>query len=69
MNLSIEQKQTHGHGKETWGSQGEGGGSMMDCKFGISICELLHLGWLSTGILLYSTGNYIQSLVIEHDRR
>ena len=26
MNLSIEQKQTHRHREQTWGSQGEGGG-------------------------------------------
>ena len=29
--------------------------------------ELLHLEWISNEILLYSTGNYTQSLVIEHD--
>ena len=42
MNLSAEQKQTHGHGGQTCGCQGWGG-SGMDWKFGISGCKLLHL--------------------------
>ena len=32
-------------------------------------CKLLHLKWISNEVLLYSTGNYIQSLVVEHDGR
>ena len=27
----------------------------------------LHLEWMINGVLLYSTGNYIQSLLMEHD--
>ena len=69
MKFSTEKKQTHGHGKQTCGRQGGGGGSRMDWEFGVSGSELLHLGWISSEVLLYSTGNYIQSLVIEHDRR
>ena len=34
----------------------------MDREFGISSCQLLHLEWISTG-------NYIQSLGIDHDGR
>ena len=30
---------------------------------------LLHLEWISNEVLLYSTGNYDQSLGIEHDGR
>ena len=41
----------------------------MDGEFGVSRCKLLHLGQISHEGLLYSTGNYIQSLVIEHDGR
>ena len=36
---------------------------------GVSRCKLLHLEWISSEVLLYSTGNYIQSLWIEHDGR
>ena len=67
MNLSTEKKQIHRHGEQTCGCQGEGGGSGVDREFGVSRCKLLHLEWISNEILLYSTGNYIQSLVMEHD--
>ena len=28
-----------------------------------------HLKWIDNQVLLYSTGNYVQSLVMEHDER
>ena len=71
-NLSTEQKQPHRH-KQTYGCQGgggvEGGGSGMDREFGVSKCKLLHLERISNEVLLCSTGNYIQSLGIEHNER
>ena len=69
MNLSTEQKQTHGHGEQACGCQGVGGGSQMDWDFGISRCKLLHSEWVSNEVLLYNTGIYIQSLGIDHDGR
>ena len=47
----------------------EGEGRRRDWEFGVSRCKLLHLKWLSNEVLLYSTENSIQSLVIEHDKR
>ena len=41
----------------------------MDWKFGVRRCNLSHLEWMGNEVLLYSTGNYIRSLVMEHDRR
>ena len=41
----------------------------MDREFGGDRCKLLHLEWISNEVLLYSTGNYIHSLGIEHDGR
>ena len=38
----------------------------MDQEFGIGRCRLLHLEWVGDEVLLYSTGNYIQPLGIEH---
>ena len=38
----------------------------MDREFGVGGCKLLHLEWMGNEVLLYSTGNYIQSLGIEH---
>ena len=68
MNRSMEQKRTHRHGEEKrlvaakgWSRSG------MDCVFGVSRCKLLHFGWINNKVLLYSTGNYIQSLGIDHD--
>ena len=67
MNLSTEQKQTHRHGEQTCGCQRRGSG--MDGEFGISKCKLLHIEWISNEVLQCSTGNCIQSLVIERDGR
>ena len=39
----------------------------MDWEFGVNICKLLPLEWISNEILLYSTGNYVWSLMMEHD--
>ena len=41
----------------------------MDGEFGVSRCKLLYLKWISNGVLLYSTGNYVQYLGLEHDGR
>ena len=60
-NLSTKQKQTHRHTDRL--VVAEGGGSGMDGEFGVSRCKLLHLEWVSNEVLLYSTGNYMQSLV------
>ena len=39
----------------------------MDWEFGVNRCKLLPLEGISNEILLYSTGNYIYSLTMEHD--
>ena len=49
--------------------QGEGEESEVDGEFGVGICKLLHLEWISSGVLLYSTENYVQTLGLEHERR
>ena len=69
MTLSTKQKRTHRHREQTCGRQGGRGGSGMDWKFGVDRCLLLHLEWISNEVLLYDTGNYSQSLGIEHDGR
>ena len=68
MNLSMKQKQTHRHKEQTCGYQeGVGGGGRMDLEFGISRCKLLYIEWINNKVLLYSTGNYIQYPVINHN--
>ena len=65
MNTSTKQKHTHRHGEQICG--GQGGGSRMDWEFGVCRYKLLHLECISNEVLLYSTGNYIQSPGIDHD--
>ena len=36
-------------------------------RFGISRCKLVYIGWINNKVLLYSTGNYIQCPVINHN--
>ena len=40
----------------------------MDWEFGIRKCKLLYVGWINHKVLLYSTGNCIQYLVIIYNR-
>ena len=53
VNLSTEQKQTHGHREQTCVCQGGGGerGSGMDEESGVSRCKVLHLEWISNEAL------------------
>ena len=48
-------------------AKGEGGWGQMDWEFVISRCKLLYREWINNKALLYSTGNYIQYLVIHHN--
>ena len=45
------------------------GREWVDWELGVSRCQLLHLEWISKEVLLYITGNYIQSPGTEHDGR
>ena len=61
--LIYVQKQTHRHREQAYDCQGGG----MDWEFGVSRYKLLYIGWINNKILLYSTGNYIQYPVINHN--
>ena len=50
-------------------AKGEGGGNGMDWEFGVGRCKLFHFEWIKNEVLLYSTGNSIQSLGTDHDGR
>ena len=63
MNLSMKQKQSHRHRKQTCGCQGGG----MEWESGVSRCKLVYIEWMNNKFLLYSTGNYIQYPVINHN--
>lgn len=66
MNLSTKQKQTNIESRLVVAKGGEGRG-WVDMEFGVGRCKVLHLEWISNEVLLYNTGNYIQSQHREHD--
>ena len=47
--------------KREWGGEGK------DWEFAIRSCNLLYIEWINNKVLLYSTGNYIQCPVINHN--
>ena len=70
MNLSTQQKQTQTQNTKLWLPRGKGRGggeNGMDREFRTG--SLSHVEWISNETLLYSTGNYIHFLGIEHDGR
>ena len=67
MNLSMKQKQDHRHREQTGGSQGGGSWGRMEWEVGISRCKLLNIEWIHTEVLVYSTENYIQCPMINHN--
>ena len=48
-------------------AKGVAGG--MAWEFVISRCKILYIEWINNKVLLYSTGNYIQYSVINHNGR
>ena len=67
MNLVTKQKQSYRCRNQPYGYQGEG--SVMEEDWGESLGLIdanLHTGWKNK-VLLYSTGNYIQYPMINHD--
>ena len=63
LNDSFVQKWDYGcHGGE---EEMDG----MEGEFGFRIYKLLYLEWISNEVLLYNTGDYIQSLAIDHNGR
>ena len=48
-------------------AKGVQGGGGMEWEFGVSRCTLLYIGQINNKVLLYSTGNYIQYPVINHN--
>ena len=62
MNLSMKQNQRHG--EQTCGERVSGG---MEQEVGVSKCKLLYIGQINNQTLLYSTENYIQYPMINHN--
>ena len=65
-NLSMEQKQNYRYRKQTvvlpsWRGLGEGWTGRL------GLADVLYIGWINTKDLLYSTRNYIQYPMINHN--
>ena len=60
MNLFAKQKQTHRHRKQTYGYQ-------RGKEIGINRYTLIYRKQINNKDLLYSTGNYIQYLIITYN--
>ena len=67
MNLFMKQEQNHRHREQTCGCQGGEGWGRDGLEFRISRCQLLYIEWINNKFLLYSTGNYIQYPLINHN--
>ena len=65
MILSTKQKQIMDMDSRLVGARGKGRGRGLDGSFKL----VLHLEWISNEVLLYSSGNYTQSLGVDHDAR
>ena len=63
MNLSMKQKENHRHREQTGGCQGGG----MEWEVGVSRCKLFYIEWINNKVLLYSTENYIQYPLVNHN--
>ena len=69
MNLSTKQKQTHRQRKQTCNCQGGRGREGMGWTGSLGLVDANYLEWINNEVLLHSTGNYIQSLGVDHDGR
>ena len=48
-------------------AKGDGERERMEWEVGISKCKFLYIEWINNEVLLYSTGNYMQYPVINHN--
>ena len=68
MNLT-KQKQIHKYRNQTRATKREREGGGINQQYGINRYKLLHIQQISNKDLLYSTGNYIQYLIITYNRK
>ena len=71
MILSTNQKQIMNMESRVVFARGwaERRGKGIDREFGANRCKTLHLERINNGVLLYSIGNNVQCLGVEHDGR
>ena len=62
-NVPFHRKVTHGHGEQTCGCKGGGGGTEKDWEFGVIRCKLLSLEWISNEIMGIVSGHLWWSMI------
>ena len=67
MSLSMKQIQNHRHTEQTVVAKEKGGWGMNGLGVGDSRYTLLHIERINNKVPIYSTGNYIQYPVINHN--
>ena len=67
MNLFTKQKQAHKHRKQTYDYQREQQQGEINQDFGVNRYILLYMKQINNKNLVYSTGYYIQYLVITYN--
>ena len=53
--------------KQTYGRQAEARYERDGREFAIHRCKLLYIEWINSQVQMYSTGNYIQYAMINHN--
>ena len=48
-------------------SEGKGVGAWIEWEVGVSRCKLLYIEWINGKAVLYSIGEYMQCLMINHN--
>ena len=67
LSLSMEQKQNLRRRQQTAGGQGRGCWGRNGREVVVSRCKLSYIEQTNNKVLLYSTGNYIQYPMINHN--
>ena len=67
--LIYKTEQTNRYRKQTYGYQRGQWGGQINQGFGINIYTLLRIKQINNKDILYSTGNYIQCLVINYNEK
>ena len=67
INISKKQKHIHKQREQFCGCIGGSHGGGMDGEFVVNRYKLLCTGWINNKVLLYSTGNYMQYPVTNHN--
>ena len=67
INLSMKQKQNHGHREQAGSCQGEEAGGGKEWEVGVSRYDLLYIECINNKVLQYSTENYMKYPMIRHN--